>query len=147
MNGTRVDDDYPILLGYEVWNYLAFIILPIFFFVTISSDKRHKRIEKKETLQLIEKDCECISANSNDESSTNTTSSNSIESSKKKYIVLSEMADGKVVIVPVVYILLKFIGLIVDIGIYFLPTHARQTYRMNTFSSVLIFASVSTNQL
>ena len=53
------------------------------------------------------------------------------------------MADRKVVIVPVVYMLLKFWGIAVDIGIYFVSTHARTTYRKNAFSSVLVFLSVS----
>ena len=60
----------------------------------------------------------------------------------KHRITLSAMADRRVVIVPVVYMLLKFWGLAVDIGIYFLPTHAKTTYRQNTLSSVLIFLSV-----
>lgn len=56
---------------------------------------------------------------------------------------LSQMSDKRVVVVPVVYMLLKFWGIAVDIGIYFVSTHARTTYRQNAFSSVLVFLSVS----
>ena len=57
------------------------------------------------------------------------------------------MADRKVVIVPVVYMLLKFWGIGVNIAIYFVSTHARTNYRENTLSSVLVFISVSANML
>ena len=76
-----------------------------------------------------------------DTSSTTATSSSSRQF--KPRTKLSEMADRKVVIVPVVYMLLKFWGIGVNIGIYFVSTHARTTYRENALSSVLVFISVS----
>lgn len=77
------------------------------------------------------------------ETSSNGTSSTSSNSSHLYKIKLSEMADKRVVIVPVVYMLLKFWGIAVDVGIYFLPTHAKTNYQENTLSLVLIFLSVS----
>lgn len=79
-----------------------------------------------------------------EESSNISSSTSSSASSQFKYrIKLSQMADKRVVIVPVVFMLLKFWGIAVDIGIYFLPTHAKTNYRQNALSSVLVFLSVS----
>lgn len=77
------------------------------------------------------------------ESSTaSSTASSSSSFNQMNGMKLSKMQDSRVVIVPVVFMLLKFWGIGVDIGIYFLPTHAKTTYRENALSSVLIFASV-----
>ena len=70
-------------------------------------------------------------------------SSSSRSSQSKSRTKLSEMNDKRMVIVPIVYMLLKFWGIAADIGIYFVPTHARTTYRQNSLSSVLVFISVS----
>lgn len=83
-----------------------------------------------------------VIASSNE--SLNVSSSTSHSSREFKYrISLSQMADRKVVIVPVVFMLLKIWGIGVDIGIYFVSTHARTNYRQNAISSVLVFVSVS----
>jgi len=139
-----VDADYPILAGYEIWNYLAFIILPVFFIITIVQDKKHKNLELAGGTRVVESQECSISTTSrlSDRSGSNSSSSGSSVYSRQ-LILLSKMVDGKVVLVPIVYILSKFIGIAVDVGIYFLPTHARQTYRMNTFSTVLVFVAVS----
>ena len=50
-NGERVDADYPILAGYEGWNYLAFFVLPFLFTFTICQNRRIEKIEKKVTIK------------------------------------------------------------------------------------------------
>lgn len=47
INGERVDADYPILAGYEAWNYLAFIILPVLFLSTMCQNRRINKIDQK----------------------------------------------------------------------------------------------------
>ena len=142
-NNTRVDADYPILAGYEIWNYLAFVVLPVLFIIIIVEDRKNKRLEKEKDLQIIDcQECNSVTTiNSSERSGSNSSSGSSGYSGM--VITLSKMADGKVVLVPIVYLLSKFIGLAADVGIYFLPTHARLTYRMNAFSSVLVFIAVS----
>lgn len=53
------------------------------------------------------------------------------------------MADKRIIIVPIVYMLLQVWGIAADIGIYFLSTNAQTNYRENAVSSVLVFVSVS----
>ncbi len=60
-------------------------------------------------------------------------------------MTLSKMTDSRVVLVPVVYMLLKFWGIAVDISIYFISNHARERYREDPVSSVLIFLWVRIN--
>lgn len=78
-------------------------------------------------------------------SETSSDASSSVNSSTSGHyrIKLSQMADRKMVIVPVVYLLLKFWGLTVDFFIYFVSTDAKTTYRENALSSVLVFIAVS----
>jgi hypothetical protein len=47
VDGERVDADYPFIAGYEGWNYLAFLLLPVLFISTLCQNRRIKKIEEK----------------------------------------------------------------------------------------------------
>lgn len=49
VHGERVDADYPILAGYEGWNYMAFVLLPILF-ISTTCQNRHIEKNKKKVL-------------------------------------------------------------------------------------------------
>ena len=83
-----------------------------------------------------------VAEDTNSAISSSITSSNSSTQSRYK-IKLSQMADKRIVIVPVVYMILQVWGIAADIGIYFLPTNAQTNYRGNAVSTVLVFVSVS----
>ena len=72
-----------------------------------------------------------------------TATSNSSTQSTRYKIRLSQMADKRIVIVPVVYMLLQVWGIGANIGIYFVSPNARKDYQSNAVSSVLVLVSVS----